>query len=73
MRRATSCFAVIMLAGCSGETSVSEADISNRATAIVEAANATVAAQIAEIEQRSAEDGVASPNTEAGINSTTAR
>jgi hypothetical protein len=55
------CAAVLLLfiglAGCGGNgADLSEDDIGNRASAISQSANETVAGQIAEIEQKTAED-----------------
>ena len=57
MNYASSLVGLFLLAGCNGnETALNESDIANRAAAISDSANATVDAQIADIEQKAVED-----------------
>ncbi len=57
MKRIILLHSLFLLAGCTGKgAALNESDIANRASAISDSANATVDAQIADIEQKAAED-----------------
>jgi hypothetical protein len=62
MKRTILPHSFLLLAGCTGnEAALNESDIANRASAISDSANATVDAQIADIEQKAVEGAATDP------------